>query len=91
MACEVFKIVNNMSPYFITILIEIKTSKYSIQQLSQNLKRLNMDLNPSHTRVSGYGTVYRMNYDGVTTLGNFVDCSDAGTVPCVDARLVDSR
>ena len=32
-----------------------------------------------------------MNYDGVTTLGNFVDCSDAGTVPCVDARLVDSR
>ena len=48
-----------------------------------------MDLNPSHTRVSGYGTVYRMNYDGVTTLGNFVDCSDAGTVPCVDARLVD--
>ena len=52
---------------------------------------LNMDLNPSHTRVSGHGTVYRMNYDGVTTLGNFVDCSDAGTVPCVDARLVDSR
>ena len=22
---------------------------------------------------------------------SFVDCSDAGTVPCVDARLVDSR
>ena len=32
-----------------------------------------------------------MNYDGVNTLGNFVDCSDAGTVPCVDARLVDRR
>ena len=50
-----------------------------------------MDLNNSHTRVSGYGTVYRMNYDGVKTLGNFVDCSVDGTVPCVDARLVDSR
>ena len=48
-----------------------------------------MDLNHSHTRVSGYGTVYRMNYDGVKTLGNFVDCSVAGTGPCVDARLVD--
>ena len=49
-----------------------------------------------------------MNYDGVKTLGNFVEeeeetlfdpkCtmhhisdSVAGTVPCVDARLVDSR
>ena len=50
-----------------------------------------MDLNHSHTRVSGYGTAYRMNYDGVKTLGNFVDCSIAGTVPCVDAQLVDSR
>ena len=43
--------------------------------------KLNMDLHLSHTRVSGYGTVYRMNYDGVNTLGNFVDCSDSGTVP----------
>ena len=45
-----------------------------------DLNGLNMDLNVSHT-----------NYDGVTTLGNVVDGSDAGTIPCVDARLVDSR
>ena len=32
-----------------------------------------------------------MNYDGVNTFGNFVDSSVVGTVPCVDARLVDSR
>ena len=32
MACEVFKIVNNMSPSFITNLIEIKTSKYSMRR-----------------------------------------------------------
>ena len=32
MACEVFKIVNNMPPSFITNLIEIKTSKYSMRR-----------------------------------------------------------
>ena len=32
MACEVFKIVNNMSPSFIKNLIELKTSKYSMRR-----------------------------------------------------------
>ena len=101
MACEVFKIVNNMSPSFITNLIEIKTSKYSMRRTkpavvpkSKTSKYGLKSFAHEGVRVaiaSGYGTVYRMNYDGVTTLGNFVDCSDAGTVPCVDARLVDSR
>ena len=33
----------------------------------------------------------RINCDSVNNLGKFVDCSDAGTVACVDGRLVDSR
>ena len=95
MACEVFKIVNNMSPSFITNLIEIKTSKYSMRRTKPAVvpkyKTSKYGLKSFAHEGDGYGTVYRMNYDGVTTLGNFVDCSDAGTVPCVAARLVHSR
>ena len=47
MACEVFKIVNNISPSFIKNLIELKTSKYSMRRTKPvvvlDLKRLNMD------------------------------------------------
>ena len=64
MACEVFKIVNNIAPSFIQNLIMLKCSQYSMRkdntELSLKQTRLNMDLNHLSMMGPGSGTACQM-------------------------------
>ena len=65
MACEVFKIVNDLSPTFISDLIAIKHSQYSMRRINsafypQNTHDQNMDLN---LFAHGGGTDYLTSYE----------------------------
>ena len=60
MACEVFKIVNNIAPSFIQNLITLKCSQYSMRKentaVSLRQTHLNMDLNHLSMMRPGSGT-----------------------------------
>ena len=64
MACEVFKIINKMSPEYINDLVEIKTLTYNFRAEKQaEVPRVNTTrygLRPFRSEADGYGTAFQM-------------------------------
>ena len=75
MACDVFKIVNNIAPRFIQNLIMLKCIPYErvTMQLSLGYTRLNMDLNNLSMMGPGSGTACQLKCEKQLTTASFAD------------------
>ena len=93
MACEVFKIVNNMSPSYISDLVKIKTSVYDFRgERKADVHKINTtryDLSSSRSEAAMvWNSLPTLKCDWMYPTRNFAGWSGLGTAPDLNVLFV---